>query len=63
MLTTERIKGYIASPDECPHCGSEALSAGNFDAAGNVAWRIVTCSACKKEWRENFTLTSIEEEP
>ena len=54
-------KEYIKSPNHCPFCKGENIFTWNYDLSDEVAWSEVICMTCKKEWREYYTVTDIEE--
>ncbi len=50
----------------CPYCGSDYIEMADTDAdidIDGVAKYVVQCNEpdCKKEWRDIFTLTGVEE--
>jgi DNA-directed RNA polymerase subunit M/transcription elongation factor TFIIS len=62
-LTPDQIENYIGSPNKCPFCGSEDISADSiepmdFDSDMTVD---IECRNCGKEWREFYRLYLIEE--
>ena len=57
MKPHELRRAIKRSPNQCPHCGSEAIEAGPIiePEAGTLA-RHVECSACGCGWYERYTL-------
>ena len=37
------VKEYLKNPDYCPMCGSDDITAGEFDPCGDIAYRDVEC--------------------
>jgi formate dehydrogenase maturation protein FdhE len=62
-MTKQQKQNYLKNPDQCPFCGTEAItSIGNdFEFAYNQGWQTITCNDCHHMWREIFTLTDVEE--
>ena len=53
---------YVKDPSFCPYCGEGHLtSQSNIEDHYDFATRIMRCDSCRKEWREVFELTAIEE--
>lgn len=60
MLTREQKRAYIeAGGVRCPYCESQELDAGKGEFDAGVAWVIVTCTVCGKEWHDVFHLVTI----
>jgi DNA-directed RNA polymerase subunit RPC12/RpoP len=60
-LTRVRKKQYMDNGGNiCPYCGSNDLDCSRFHSDNACAWQNITCSDCKKEWRDVYTLTDIE---
>lgn len=55
------LNEYLKEPDKCPYCNSDNVTASETDFSYINAWREVVCKDCKREWQENFTITSITE--
>jgi len=48
---------YVASPDECPFCGSANITApGDHAIEGSCLFSQCTCLSCEKEWDETYHL-------
>jgi len=48
---------YVASPDECPFCGSANITApGDHAIEGSSLFSKCTCLSCEKEWDETYHL-------
>jgi hypothetical protein len=61
MLTKAQKENYLAKGGVfCPYCGSNDISAGEFDGEGDC--QSVTCFNCHKNWRDVYKLVDIEEE-
>lgn len=50
---------YLKSPDECPFCGTEDITAFQADFSYINAWREIKCNKCGEKWQEEFTITSV----
>jgi len=62
-LTPDQIENYIGTPDKCPFCGSDDISADSpepmdFDSDMTAD---IKCHNCGKEWREFYRLYTINE--
>jgi transcription elongation factor Elf1 len=60
MLTKKQKKDYFKYPFTCPYCGSGDIK-GSHAEMGMDAYQLVKCSDCKKQWKDCYTLTDIEE--
>jgi hypothetical protein len=61
-LTQEQKEYYIEKRGTCcPHCKSDNIIGGMIEGGSDTAWQIVTCNDCKKQWREVYELSNIEE--
>jgi predicted RNA-binding Zn-ribbon protein involved in translation (DUF1610 family) len=56
----KKIKAYIENPNHCPKCGSEEITAGDYDFDGRHARSEVVCDKCGAEWQDIYTLTEVE---
>ena len=59
-LTKKQKKEYLKHPSLCPHCGSDNLHSDHIEADSKTAWSNVVCMACNEQWKDVYTLTSIE---
>ena len=59
MTKKINVTEYLKSPDECPFCNSEDISAGEVDFSYINVWRTVLCENCRKKWQEEFTITNV----
>jgi len=60
MLSRKQKKAYVKEEGaRCPYCKSQELEAGKGEFDMGVAWLVVTCTACHKEWHEVFHLKTI----
>jgi transcription elongation factor Elf1 len=50
----------LKTPDICPFCGSEKVSASEAEFLSTKAWRNIICLSCSEEWTEEFTITKVE---
>lgn len=57
-LTKKAIKEYIWSPNHCPYCNSENITADSFEPEGK--YQLIQCNDCEKKWIEIFELVTIE---
>jgi len=46
--------------NECPYCKSEQISASPFESDTNVAWQVVDCAVCEREWKWTYKLEGVE---
>jgi transcriptional regulator NrdR family protein len=60
MMTDKQKQEYVNSPDHCPYCNSEDITVSDYDFEGSQVWSKVSCLNCKKEWKDIYTLTTIE---
>jgi transcription elongation factor Elf1 len=63
-LTTAQKAKYLKSPNHCPFCESEDISAWNWD--GESSRQDVVCEHCGERWYDIYKLVDIErfeEEP
>lgn len=60
-ITKKIQEKYQEDPNHCPFCGSDDITADQFEAEDRSAWRTVECNDCGKEWREVFVLELIED--
>ena len=61
-LTTEQRAKYIADRGEhCPFCGDFRIEGDSVYVDIGTAWQDITCTECRKSWRDLYTLTGIEE--
>jgi transposase-like protein len=44
----------------CPFCNSKNIDAGDYDFGVCSFYQNVRCPDCKKEWTDEYTLTSIK---
>jgi formate dehydrogenase maturation protein FdhE len=57
----EREMEYLESPGCCPFCNSDEISAtSSHGFEGREGWQDIECESCRMEWKEVFTMTSIE---
>ncbi len=49
-----------AGGEQCPVCKSTNITGRTPEFDTLSVWRVVDCDDCSSEWREVFTLTSIE---
>ena len=52
---------YLRNPNECPFCGNDDIEADHAEMGDNSAHTTVTCHGCKKQWRDIYLLSDIEE--
>ncbi len=57
-LTKIAINKYKKSPDHCPYCGEDNITAGHFEPEANYI--PVRCHNCDKKWNELYELITIE---
>ena len=55
----DKIEEYLESAQSCPYCGSSKISSSDIEDDGYIAWNDVTCNACGKEWREEYSMVMI----
>lgn len=60
-MEQSKIDKYLNKPNECPYCGSGEIEAVIHDWDIKEAVAYIECPDCKKEWKEIYTLTTIEE--
>jgi hypothetical protein len=62
MLAEEQKHKYLASPNICPHCGSDELTLGK--TAADVRRAVINMSwwQYKKRWTSIYELTRIDED-
>lgn len=58
-MTPEQKKQYLVSPNHCPFCNSDNISAYYFEADGS--YQKIECYTCGKKWNDIYTLTDVEE--
>ena len=44
----------------CPFCGNEDIVGGSVEVDAGIAWQEVTCNACDKAWRDQYSLTGFQ---
>ena len=59
-LTGQQIKEYIAHPNKCPYCGSDNITAYNWE--GENATQDVYCNVCVRGWCDCYKLVGIIEQ-
>ena len=61
-ITPEQQKAYLESPNTCPFCGNENITANRPEIANNdECWVDVYCLNCCTHWTEHFTMAEIGE--
>ncbi len=60
MTDEELTKRLEKASGKCPHCGSEDLTAGDWDGARVVSCR-VTCDDCGATWYEHYRFVSASD--
>lgn len=62
-LTEEQKKNYLANSGVCPFCGSGDIEGHSHDYEGDQVWQTIRCLTpkCRREWRDVYTLTFIED--
>ena len=46
---------------KCPRCKDEyQMEGSSVHIAEGIAWQNMTCNACKLDWTDEYTLTSID---
>lgn len=57
-LTREQEAKYIAERGVCcPFCSSGNLEGDSFEIDNGIAPQAITCTDCRKEWTDVYTLT------
>jgi hypothetical protein len=44
----------------CPFCGDADIVGLSVEIDAGIAWREVSCSACEKAWRDEYSLTGFK---
>ena len=53
---------YVASPDECPFCGSANITShGEHAIEGSLLFNECECISCKKKWDERYDLAGYSQ--
>ena len=61
-MEQSKINRYLANKGNiCPHCDSNDLITGSFDADENSAWQRIECGNCGKQWNDIYTLGDVED--
>lgn len=61
-LTDEMRKEYLENfGTRCPFCGSEDITAGDWDFGIGENWSRVYCNACGERWTDVYRLTGVEQ--
>lgn len=55
-----KIKEYLQCDSFCPWCGLDEIEfSDSIESDTAIAWRIVTCKSCGKEWQNEYKLVAI----
>ena len=60
VLSAQDIRGYLENPNSCPYCGSQMVSAGEYNPEDLGANRRVECASCRAVWNELLSITGVE---
>lgn len=44
----------------CPSCGNADVVGDSVELDAGIAWQEVSCSACDKAWRDEYSLTGFQ---
>ena len=59
-FTKRQVREYIrGGGNQCPHCKSEEIEAGQSDFEAGVCWQVVRCPACGESWHDVYHLVAI----
>jgi len=57
LPTTKEIRMRLVN--ECPHCKSDAISGGQFNALADFVTQTLGCEECGREWDAFYDLSFI----
>ena len=60
MTKTQKTKYLKAGAQFCPFCYNLDIDSGPL-VHDDVITAVVTCNACKKVWRDIYSVTDVEE--
>lgn len=63
LPTFSTIESYLSGNYHCPFCKDGNIEGGPIEVDGNAAWQDISCTDCKKQWRDEYTLTAISVRP
>ena len=56
----ELVKKYLACSHECPFCGSGNISGDSVEIESGVAYQLVSCNECERDWTDWYQLVGIK---
>ena len=55
------VRKYIdGRGGQCPYCEGTEIGGGLFDAMDGMAWQVITCPDCDKQWQDIYELHAID---
>jgi len=62
LAGTDFKENYLLSPNHCPFCESDNITAGGNDYQDNIILVSVSCKACGQQWIDVYRLVDIQPE-